>query len=54
MDRMMRVGAVDFDTAGTAEGSSQFRFEGIADPQRLVRIVGENTMRHGEHTATGL
>ena len=54
MDRLMRVGAVDFDTAGTAETSSQFRFAGIADPQGLVRIVGENTMSHGEHTAQGI
>jgi uncharacterized membrane protein YdbT with pleckstrin-like domain len=53
MDRVMGVGAVDFDTAGTAEGSSQFRFEGIADPQRLVRIVGENTIAARERT-TGL
>jgi uncharacterized membrane protein YdbT with pleckstrin-like domain len=54
MDRVMHVGAVDFDTAGTAEGSSQFRFEGIADPQRLVRIVGENTIAHEERTLPGL
>jgi uncharacterized membrane protein YdbT with pleckstrin-like domain len=54
MDRVMDVGAVDFDTAGTAEGSSQFRFEGIADPQRLVRIVGENTIAHEERTLPGL
>jgi uncharacterized membrane protein YdbT with pleckstrin-like domain len=54
MDRLLRVGAVDFDTAGTGEASSHFRFEGIADPQRLVRIVGEHTLARGEHTATGL
>ena len=50
----MRVGEVDFDTAGTGEGGADFRFGGIADPQRLVRIVGEHTVRHGEATATGL
>ncbi len=54
MDRVMRVGEVDFDTAGTGEGGADFRFGGIADPQRLVRIVGEHTVRHGEATATGL
>lgn len=54
MDRVMRVGAVDFDTAGTGERMSDFRFAGIADPQRLVRIVGENTIARDAPTATGL
>lgn len=43
LDRMLGVGAVDFDTAGTGEGSDDFHFEGIADPHRLVRIVAEST-----------
>jgi uncharacterized membrane protein YdbT with pleckstrin-like domain len=50
MDRVMHVGAVDFDTAGSTESSSQFRFEGIPDPQRLVRVVGENTVARAETT----
>jgi uncharacterized membrane protein YdbT with pleckstrin-like domain len=54
MDRLMRVGTVDFDTAGTTEGASKFRFVGIADPQRLVRIVGEHTTALGEATSPGL
>jgi uncharacterized membrane protein YdbT with pleckstrin-like domain len=53
MDRLMRVGAVDFDTAGTGERIADFRFVGIADPERLVRVVGEHTL-HGPATATGL
>lgn len=43
LDRMLGVGAVDFDTAGTGEGADDFHFEGIAEPHRLVRIVAENT-----------
>lgn len=54
MDRVMRVGAVDFDTAGTGEGASNFRFEGIGDPQLLVRIVGENTVARGDASTAGL
>lgn len=54
MDRLLRVGAVDFDTAGTGESLADFRFGGIAEPQRLVRIVGENTAHHDGATATGI
>jgi uncharacterized membrane protein YdbT with pleckstrin-like domain len=53
MDRVMHVGAVDFDTAASGERASSFRFSGIADPQRLVRIVGEHTVAR-EGTASGL
>ena len=54
LDRMLKVGAVEFDTAGTDEGDSSFRFSGISDPQRLVRIVAENSHATGEHHTTGL
>jgi uncharacterized membrane protein YdbT with pleckstrin-like domain len=36
-DRILRVGTVDFDTAGTDD--SEFRFIGIANPSRVVRAV---------------
>jgi len=37
IERLLRVGTVDFDTAGTdAEG---FRFEGVADPLEVVQSV---------------
>jgi uncharacterized membrane protein YdbT with pleckstrin-like domain len=36
-DRMLRVGTVDFDTAGSDD--SEFRFVGIADPGSVVRAV---------------
>ena len=36
-DRILRVGTVDFDTAGTDD--SEFRFVGIADPGSVVNAV---------------
>jgi uncharacterized membrane protein YdbT with pleckstrin-like domain len=37
LDRMLNVGDVDFDTAGTEDSS--FRFGRIADPHALVHLV---------------
>lgn len=36
-DRVLRVGTVDFDTAGTDD--SEFAFRGIADPEDVVAAV---------------
>ena len=36
-DRILRVGTVDFDTAGTDD--SEFRFVGIANPSEVARAV---------------
>ena len=36
-DRVLRVGTVDFDTAGTDD--SDFRFIGISDPGRIAAAV---------------
>ncbi len=36
-ERLLRVGTVDFDTAGTDD--SEFRFVGISDPARVVAAV---------------
>ncbi len=36
IDRLLNVGAVDFDTAGTEVNESSFRFTGIARPHDLV------------------
>jgi uncharacterized membrane protein YdbT with pleckstrin-like domain len=36
-DRLLRVGTVDFDTAGTDD--SEFRFVGIANPAEVVNAV---------------
>jgi uncharacterized membrane protein YdbT with pleckstrin-like domain len=37
MDRILRVGKVDFDTAGTDD--SDFIFQGIANPDRVIAAV---------------
>ncbi len=37
LERMLGIGGIDFDTAGTEAGQSSFRFEGVADPHGLVR-----------------
>lgn len=55
IDRMVRVGTVEFDTAGSDVDDSGFTYDGIADPQRLVRIVAEHSLaRPGDETAHGL
>jgi uncharacterized membrane protein YdbT with pleckstrin-like domain len=37
LQRILRVGTVDFDTAGTDD--SEFRFVGVSDPDGVVRAV---------------
>jgi uncharacterized membrane protein YdbT with pleckstrin-like domain len=37
LDRVLRVGTVDFDTAGTDD--SEFRFVGISSPDKVVAAV---------------
>jgi uncharacterized membrane protein YdbT with pleckstrin-like domain len=37
LERILRVGTVDFDTA--AGGNFDFSFKGVADPHRIVRTV---------------
>ena len=37
LDRLLRVGTVDFDTAGTDD--SEFRFDWVNDPEQVVRAV---------------
>jgi uncharacterized membrane protein YdbT with pleckstrin-like domain len=39
LDRVFRVGSVDFDTAGTDD--SEFRFEWVNAPEKVVRAVDE-------------
>ena len=47
LERMLRVGTVDFDTAAGAE--YDFKFRGVADPQSIVRTVDQaiQTMQSG-------
>jgi uncharacterized membrane protein YdbT with pleckstrin-like domain len=37
LERMLQVGTVDFDTAGT--GDSDFKFSGVEDPEEVVAAV---------------
>ena len=37
LERVLQVGTVDFDTAGTDD--SEFRFSGVADPEDVVHAV---------------
>lgn len=39
LQRLLRVGTVDFDTAGTDD--SDFVFAGVADPESVVRAVDD-------------
>jgi uncharacterized membrane protein YdbT with pleckstrin-like domain len=41
MQRLLGIGDVDWDTAGTEEAESDFRFVGVEDPSALVRIVDQ-------------
>jgi putative membrane protein len=47
-DRLLGVGAVDFDTAGTGEGSDDFRFSGVSDPSQVMNIVSRHMHRERE------
>jgi uncharacterized membrane protein YdbT with pleckstrin-like domain len=46
IDRMLRVGTVDFDTAGTDD--SDFTFAGVSNPHRVVEAVDQ-----AQHAAAG-
>jgi uncharacterized membrane protein YdbT with pleckstrin-like domain len=43
--RLVQVGDVDFDTAGS--GDYDFSFDGVADPQEVVQKVDEAWRAHG-------
>lgn len=51
LERVLQVGTVDFDTAGTTD--SDFSFRGVSQPEKVVAAVDE---AHREHAAdpTGL
>ena len=46
LERILQVGTVDFDTAGTDD--SDFTFDGVSSPARVVEAVD-----HAQHAATG-
>jgi uncharacterized membrane protein YdbT with pleckstrin-like domain len=44
-ERLLRVGSVDFDTAGTTD--SDFRFDGVDDPEEVVAAVDRAQREQG-------
>lgn len=53
IDRLLDVGTVEFDTAGSDVADSGFDYAGIADPHGLVRIVAHHS-RAGDEPTVGL
>jgi uncharacterized membrane protein YdbT with pleckstrin-like domain len=49
IDRILRVGNVDFDTAGTDD--SEFRFEWVNNPEGVVRAVDQAVEEARAHAA---
>lgn len=39
IERLLNVGALDFDTAGTGEHEANFEFRGVADPHTIARRI---------------
>jgi uncharacterized membrane protein YdbT with pleckstrin-like domain len=44
LDRILQVGSVDFDTAGTTD--SDFAFRGVAQPEKVVTAVDRAQREH--------
>jgi uncharacterized membrane protein YdbT with pleckstrin-like domain len=44
LERMLQVGTVDFDTAGT--GDSDFKFVGVEEPEEVVAAVDRAQKQH--------
>ena len=45
LDRVLQVGSVEFDTAGTDD--SEFRFDGVEDPDEVVQAVDKARASRG-------
>jgi uncharacterized membrane protein YdbT with pleckstrin-like domain len=52
IQRALQVGDVDFDTAGS--GDYDFSFDGVADPEEVVKKVDEAWRLHGDTSGHGL
>src|SRR4051794_11874592 len=50
IDRILRVGSVDFDTAGTDD--SDFTFRGVANPAEIVAAVDRAQRAHPREVAS--
>lgn len=49
LDRLLRIGAVDFDNASAQQGDL-FRFTGVANPEHVVRAIDQV---HEQNSARG-
>ena len=54
LERMLQIGTVDFDTAGTTD--SDFSFRGVSQPERVVQAVdrAQRAQVQAGQTASGL
>jgi uncharacterized membrane protein YdbT with pleckstrin-like domain len=48
LERLLQVGSVDFDTAGTTD--SDFRFNGVGNPEKVVTAVDRAQREHSVAT----
>jgi len=52
LERLLQIGKVDFDTAGTTD--SDFSFSGVAQPEKVMAAVDEAQREHAAGPTTGL
>lgn len=53
LERVLRVGVVDFDTAGTSANDSDFQFVGVANPNEVVTVVDRAQRSAGTRERAG-
>ena len=53
LERVLRVGTVDFDTAG-GDSDHEFKFAGVAEPAGVVQAVDEAQREHAAESDKGL
>jgi uncharacterized membrane protein YdbT with pleckstrin-like domain len=46
LDRILQVGTVDFDTAGTTD--AEFAFRGVSQPEKVVQAVDRAQREHAD------
>ena len=51
IQRLLQVGTVDFDTAGTTD--SDFKFVGVAQPEKVMAAVDRAQREHAEEARRG-
>jgi uncharacterized membrane protein YdbT with pleckstrin-like domain len=50
LERMLKVGTIDFDTSGEESQGDMFRFDGVARPEAVVLDI-DRVVRHAESGA---